>query len=103
MQVAEAALAALGDQHFLVMLGKVGDDFAGVEVGNDGADRHAQDDVVAAGTVLVGTAAVLTALADELAGVAVIDQRVDVAIGDGVDAAAPAAVAAVGAAHRDVL
>ena len=100
--VAEAALAALGDQHFLVVFGKVGEHFAGVQVGDDGTDRHAQHDVFAAGTVAVGAAAVLAALAEELAGIAVIDQRIDVAVGDDVDAATLAAVAAVRAAHRDV-
>ncbi len=33
--------------------------------------------------------------------IAVVDQRIDVAIGDGVDGAATAAVAAVGAAERN--
>ena len=102
VDVAEAALAAFGDQYFLLVDVEVGQNFAGVEVGDDRADRHAQDDVVAAGAVAVGAAAVFTALADEFAGVAVVDQRVDVAVGYNVDAAATAAVAAVRAAHRDV-
>ena len=76
---------------------------AGVGVGDHGADRHAQHDVVGAVAVLVGAAAVLAALRAMDAREAVVDQRVDVAIGDGEDAAAAAAVAAVGSAARHVL
>jgi hypothetical protein len=58
-----------------------------VFVGDHRADRHAQRDVVAALAVAVG-AAVLAALGAEFAGVAVVDQGVEVAVGDHVDAAA---------------
>ena len=85
------------------MLGEVGDDLLGIEVVEHRADRHAQDDIVATGAILVGAAAVFTALADEFAGVAVVDQGIDVAVGDGIDAAAAAAIAAIGAAHGNVL
>ena len=81
---------------------EVGDELAGVGVGDHRADRHAQHDVVGAAAVLVGAAAVLAALRAMDARVAVVDQRVDVAIGDREDAAAAAAVAAVGAAARHV-
>ena len=74
-----------------------------VGVGDHGADRHAQHDVLGAAAVLVGAAAVLAALRAMDARVAIVDQRVDVAVGDGIDAAAAAAVAAVGPAARDVL
>ena len=74
----------------------------GVGVGDHGADRHAQHDVVGAAAVLVRAAPVLAALGAMDARVAIVDQRVDVAIGDCVDAAAAAAVAAVGTAARDV-
>jgi hypothetical protein len=102
MGVAKATLAALGKQHLFVVHVEVGQHFAGVEVGDDGADRHAQHDVVATLAVTVGAAAVLAALAKELAGVAVIDQGIDVAVGNDVHAAALAAIATVGATHRDV-
>jgi hypothetical protein len=73
-----------------------------VSWGDDGADRHAQLDVVAALAVAVGAAAVLAAFGEEGALEAEVDQGVEVAVGDGVNVAALAAVAAVRAAHRDV-
>ena len=83
VDVAEAALAALRHQRLLPVRGEIGDEFAGVGVGDDRADRHAQDDVVRAAAVLVGTVAVLAVLRAMNARVAVFDQRVDVAIRDG--------------------
>src|SRR5690606_30526642 len=67
------------------------------------AHRYAQADVLGRGAVLVGAAPALAVLRDELALVAVVDQRVDVAVGHRPDAAAAAAVAAVGATLRDEL
>ncbi len=102
MQIAQAALAALGEQRRLAVRGEIGDQFAGLRVGDHGAHRHAQDDVVGAASVLIGAAAVLAALGAMDAREAVVDQRVDVAVGDRIDAAAAAAVAAVGAAARHI-
>ena len=59
--------------------------------------------IVGAPTVLVGATAALAVLRPVDPREAVVDQRVDVAIGDGVDAAAAAAVAPVGPAVRHVL
>ena len=87
----------------LQVRGEIGDEFAGVGVGDHRAHGHAQDDVVGAAAVLVGAVAVLAVLRAMNARVAVLDQRVDVAIGHGEDAAAATAVAAVGAAARHVL
>ncbi len=52
--------------------------------------------------VLVRAAAVLAAIGAMDARVAIVDQRVDVAVGHGPDAAAASAVAAVGSAARHV-
>ena len=41
MHVAQAALAALGDQQALAVRGEVADDLVGVDVDDHGADRHA--------------------------------------------------------------
>jgi len=98
MDVAEAAFAATGNQHFLAVGVEIGNDGLGVLVGNDGADRDVQGDVVAALAVAVAGAAVLASAGEEFAGVAVFDQRIEVAIGDDIDAAAATTVAAVGAA-----
>ena len=59
------------------------------------------DDVVGALAIAVGAAAVLAVARLVQLGVAVVDQRIDVAVGDRPDAAALAAVAAVGTAERD--
>ena len=103
VQVAQAPATALRDLRALAVVGEVGEALAAVGVGHHRAHRHAQHDVLAALAVLVGTAAVLAALRAEQPRVAILDQRVDVAVGDDEDAAAAPAVAAVRAAARDVL
>ena len=103
VQVAEAAVAALGDEDLLAGLQQFGHHLAGFGVVDDGADRHAQDDVVGRRAELVGTPAVLAVARLVAARVAEVDQRVEVAVGHREDAAAPAAVATVRAAERDVL
>src|SRR5690606_40554637 len=60
-------------------------------------------DVLAARPVLVGAPAVLPVAGLVPARVAVVDQRVDVAVGDGEHAAAAPAVAPVGTALRNEL
>src|SRR6185369_5209422 len=103
VKVAETAVAALGEEHLLVVLEQLDDALAGVGVADDRADGHAQDDVGGGGTVLVGAAPVLAVPRLVPARVAEVDQRVEVAVGERPDAAAAAAVAAVRAAERDEL
>jgi hypothetical protein len=98
MDIAHAALAACGQHHLLVVLVEVEQDFAGVGVMDDGAHRHAQRDVRSGRAVLVRAAAVFAVLGAVQARIAVVDQRVDVAVCHGVDGAAASAVAAVRAA-----
>jgi hypothetical protein len=100
VDVAPAALAALGQQLDLFVLRQVGDDLAGDVVDDQGADRHAQVDVFGALAVAIGTAARLAVARRVDFGKAEVDQRVDVAVGDCVDRAAAAAVAAVRTAER---
>src|SRR5690606_8417187 len=71
---------------------------AGLGVQYGGAHRHAQGDVGRGGAVLVRAAAVLAILAAMQARIAEVDQGIDVAIGNGEDAAATPAVAAIGPA-----
>ena len=73
-----------------------------VEVGDHGADRHAQHHIFAALAVAVAAVAVFAALGAVDAGKAIVDQGVDVAVGHGVDAAAAPAIAAVRSASGDV-
>ena len=58
VKVAEAALAASGDQSLFAVFGKVGDHFTGLFVRDDRTDRHAKDDVLASPAVAVGAHAV---------------------------------------------
>ena len=52
--------------------------------------------------VAVGAAAVFATLTDKFSGVAVVDQGIDVAVGNNVDAAAPSTVTTIGPTQRDV-
>src|SRR5690606_37060011 len=103
VQVAQPALAAARHHHLLAILVEVGDEFAGLVVGDDGTHRLAQHDVVATLAEAVRATAVLPALGAEVAREAVVDQRVEVAIGLGIHAAATPAIAAVRPATRHEL
>src|SRR5690606_29847976 len=103
VQVAEAAIATLGQQALFAVLEQLHHHFAGFEVADDGAHRHAQDDVVAGRAELVGATALLAVARLVVAGIAVVDQGVDVAVSDHVHMPASSAVAAVGAAEGDEL
>ena len=103
VDVAEAAASALGDQHLLAVVIEIGDDALRILVGDHCADRDMQGDVLAAGAVTVAGGAVLAALGEEFPCVAKLDQRIEVAVGDDIDAAAATAVAAVRSALGLVL
>ena len=103
VHVAEAALAAAREQRALAVPGEVGDQIAGFLVADHGAHRHAQLEVAPGGAVAVLAQAAGAVLGAVDAREAVVDQRVDVAVGPRPDAAAAAAVAAVGPAVPDVL
>src|SRR5690606_9191232 len=62
------------------------------------AHRHFQNDVGSGGAVLIGTTAVFPVACAMQACVTEIDQRVDIAIGNGIDTAPASAVTAVGTA-----
>src|SRR4029079_1209951 len=98
MQVAESAPASFRDQRARIVLGQIGDDTAALNVGNDRAHRNAQDDVLGRAAVAIRALTFLTVLRAVDARIAIVDQRVDVAIGEHEDAAAAAAVSTVGAA-----
>ena len=103
MNIAKTALSAFRDDGALAMLGEIDDEFARFLVADDRAHGYAQLDVVAAFSVAIGAAAIFTVLGAVNAGVAIVDQGVDIAIGDGVNATAAAAVAAIRPAERDEL
>ena len=101
MQVAEAAVTAFGQQALFAVLQQFHHHFAGFEVADDGAHGHAQGDVRAGRAELVGATALLAVARFVAAGIAVVDQGVDVAIGHDIDVTASPAIAAVGAAEGD--
>ena len=77
MQVAVAAVAALGDDDPLADLGHVGQQRL-VVLGEDlGAARQAQHDVLARAAGALAAHAVMAGLGLEVLGVAVVDQRVE--------------------------
>src|SRR5690606_11902568 len=103
LHVAEAALATLGHQLAVAMRGHVADHLVGTDVGDHGADRNGDDQVLAGLAVHLPAHAVLPALGAELALVAEVDQGVEVLAGPQPYAAVIAAIAAVGPAERDEL
>src|SRR5690349_14739392 len=100
MNVAPAALAAFGQQDALSVLGHVGEDFTGVDIADQRADRHAQFNVVGALAIAVGATAVFTTARLVELGITIVNQGIDIAVGNGPDAAALAAVAAIRTAKR---
>src|SRR5207245_1022804 len=77
--------------------GQVPEALAGVAVGDDGAEGDPEDEITAARAVTVRPLAVLAALGVVVALVVVVEERGERGIGFEPDAAAVAAVAAVGA------
>ena len=103
MQVAVAAVAALGQHHPLAELGEV-DQQGLVVLGEDlRAARQAQHDVLAGAAGALAAHAVMAGLGLEVLRIAVVDQRVEPVDAFEDDVAALAAVAAVGAAELDEL
>ena len=77
MQVAEAAVAALGDDDALALLGEVGEQGARVLVEHLRADRDLEHGVRAAPAGAVAAHAVHAGLGLEMLLVAEVDQRVE--------------------------
>ncbi|MNP23887.1 hypothetical protein D3C76_1166150 [compost metagenome] len=93
--------AALNHHQLLARLDQVADDFLGGGVDHRGADRHAQDQVVAFLAGAVGAATVGAALGFEMTGVTVVDQSVEVLVGNHEYRAAVTTVTAVGTTVLD--
>ena len=101
MQVAETAIAALGQQHALAGRRQVGDHGFLILFEDLGPDRHAQDDIVARGPGALRAHAMLAGPGKEMLLKAEIDQRVQPLDRLGPDIAATPAIAAIGAAIFD--
>ena len=109
VRVAEAAASALGDEHALADVGQIGElrratsGMLRIAHEDERADRHGDLEVVAVAPGLERALAAAAALGVELRGEAEVNERVAVRIGDEIDRAALAAVAAIGTAARDEL
>src|SRR6185295_12954007 len=100
MDVSQAALAALRQDRGLAVDGEIRQQFAGLDIAHHGAHGKSQGDVIGSFAIAVGTAALFTVARPVNASVAILDQRIDVAVGDREYATAAAAVTAVGPAAR---
>src|SRR6056297_2295002 len=103
MDVALAAGAAPGHQQPLAGLRDVAYDFIGLDIAHDGAQRNAHYDVFGRFAGSLPPLAGLAVAGLEHSGMAKVDQRVETGVCFHPDAAAVAAVAAVGTALRNVL
>ena len=103
MQVAKAAIAALGQQHALPDHGQIGNHRFFVFVDDLGAHRHAQQHVIAVAPRALAAHAVLAIVGKEMLLIAEIDQRVQPLNGLDPDRAAIAAIAAIRAAEFNEL
>ena len=102
MEIAKAAIAALGQKDPLADLGDIGDDGFLIFLEDFGAHRHAQHDIIAILACALLAHAGLAAAREEMLLVAEIDQRVQTVNRFGPDIAAAPAIAAIGAAIFDV-
>lgn len=103
MQVAQTAFTAFGKKGFFTVLIQVGNCLTGIQVGNHGSDRNTKLNIGSTSAVAVTAAAVFAVLGLELTCVAIIDQSIQVSVGNGINRAAAAAVSAVGTAFRNKL
>src|SRR5688572_16567053 len=103
MRIAEAAVAALGEQRAIAHLRQVGEQRLLVFGVDLRAGGHLDDAILAVGAGAVLTSAIAALLRLEVLLVAVVDERVEIVDALRPNVAALAAVAAVGAAEFDEL
>src|SRR5258708_26720553 len=103
IDVAETPFGSPREQCDLVVRGEVSERFSGFRVREQGAGGHAQHDIIGTFAVALGAAPLLAVPRAVNAREAVFDEGVDVSVGHRIDAAAAAAVPAVGPAARHVL
>jgi len=103
IDIAEAPFASPREQCDLLVLGEVSERFSGFRDRDHGAGGHAQHDIIGAFAAALGTAAVLAVPRAVNAREAVFDEGIDVSVGHRIDAAAAAAVPAIGPSARHVL
>ena len=102
MKIAIAAAPPFADDDFGAVGGEVAEYVAALAVVNDGARRHGDDEIGAVLAVAIGGAAAFAALRSPEFAINEGSEAVGIGVGAEDDAAAVAAVAAVGTAFGDV-
>jgi hypothetical protein len=102
-RIATSAPRTRGREHALPRFGEIPEALVRLAVGNHGAERNTEHQVVAILTVAVGALPVCPSLGAVVATVVKVEQRGEGGVGFQVHAAAGSAVTAVGPAVRDVL
>ncbi len=102
MQVAQTTLAAPGNQCPCAFPIQIRHRLAAVQLADDRPHRHAQHHVFAALAVTICTAPVLAMLGTEDAGIAIVDQGIEIAVGNGPDTASPATIATIRPTTRHI-
>jgi len=103
VQVAQSTPSSGREQRAIAVVREIGQFLAGAFVKDNGTNRHLEFNVVTAGTIAVRTAAGLTAFGAVSMRVAIVNQRVHIAIRPRPNAAAAAAVTPVRSAFRNEL
>ncbi len=97
-QVAEAAIATLGNHNALTRREQLIEHLTGIRIGDDGTHRHLERDVVTGSTEHVRAHTVLTTFGFMAARIAVIDQGIQIGVGYGIHVATTPTITAIGAA-----
>ena len=102
MQVAQAAFPTLGQTHLLSVFGQVRYHFARFRIGKDRPHWNPYRQIIARLAIASRTAPVFALLGFENAGVAKLDEGVDIAIRHSKNTAAAPAISAIGAAPGNI-
>lgn len=100
MRVTPPAVAAFAKHDALTVLDNLRDNFAGLFVNHDRAERHFQNTGLAVATMLIGAEPMLTAFRAAVRRVFVINEIVCVVVAEQHDVAASTAIATVGTTPR---
>ena len=101
--VAKTAIPPLGNGDDLARDQQLKQHIAGFRVGDDGAHRHFQNDIVARSAKHIAAHAVLSALGFKLAGVTKVHQSIEVGVGYSENMATTTSITTVGTAKLFIL
>ena len=82
---------------------QIGNQIAGFKIRNDGTDRHTQLNVNARSAIAIRASPRFTIFGGVGFGIAVVNQGIDVAIGNCIDTAAAPAITTIGSTELDEL